>query len=496
MDVPRNLLRDLRLPYLVLGFLLAAGGLTAAREEPRDGRPNIIFILADDLSWSDLGVYGSGWHDTPHLDRLAREGLRFTSAYAAAPICSASRAAILTGRSPARLHFEFVTKPEPGSQPGRHALRSPPYTLNLPLDEVTVAEKLRNAGYRTGFFGKWHVSQHHKHYLGWSPTHGPLQQGFDEGDPEFGSHPYGYESTEAAEERRLAEGAYPDDALTERAIEFLRAHRDRPFFLYLSHYYVHTPVHTRAKWLQKLHQAELPENRAAYAAMVQTLDDLVGRVMNALDAMGLAENTLVVFTSDNGGHPEFAANGPFRGSKWNVYEGGLRVPFLVRWPGRIEAGRTNGTPIIGTDLLPTFCEAAGVAHSPDRELDGRSLLPLWLGREHRRETRSLIWHFPYYHPEPADSFARALEEIGTNDFRTSQTRPQSAIRHGDYKLIWFAESDSCELYDISKDAGEQTDLSTIEPEKARLMKERLDDYLSEVRARLAVRVAQRGSVRD
>jgi uncharacterized sulfatase len=446
-------------------------------------------IVADDLGWRDLRCDGNPWHDTPHLDRLAREGTRFTSGYAAAPICSASRVALLTGRSPARLGFEFVTKDPSVEPPAGHKLAAPPYTLNLPLEEVTLGEMLGAAGYHTGYFGKWHVSQHHQGYLNWSPSHGPLQQGYAEGDQEFGSHAYGDASRPENEKSPLAPGDYGRDALTEKAIAFLRAQRgnERPFYLHLSHYYVHTPIRTRAAWLVEKYAARLPAGadprRAVYAAMVEILDHLVGRVLAVLDESGLGRNTLVVFTSDNGGHPEFSANGPLRGSKWNVYEGGVRVPWIVRWPGHVRAGATDDAPFIGTDLMPTLAAATGAKLPRGVALDGRNVLPRWRGeRTEKSETaRAFVWHFPYYHPETG--FAAARPTIGVDDFAVSQTRPQSAIRAGDWKLIHFYEDDRDELYRLSQDPSEQHDLAARQPAKARELRARLDEQLNSAHAR-------------
>jgi arylsulfatase A-like enzyme len=466
-------------------FLLASGFglLFAAPATPP--KPNIVFILADDLGWRDLATYGSPWHETPHLDRLAREGMRFTTAYASAPICSASRASILTGKSPARLQFEFVTK-EPGVKVDARPLKTPPYPLNLALEEQTLAEVLAPAGYHTGFFGKWHVSQHNGYYLGWSTTHGPLQQGFAEGDLDFGGHSYSYRENKTIADQPLPAGEFPADSLTDRAVGFIRAQKDRPFFLYLSHYYVHTPIKARTAWLTEKYRAKLPagadDGRAVYAGMVETLDHLVGRVMQALDEAGVADNTLLIFTSDNGGHPEYAANGPLRGSKWNVYEGGIRVPFIVRWPGRVAPGSVSDTPIIGSDLMPTLAAVAGTTPPVGVPMDGVNLLPVWGGATSVERQQPMVWHFPYYHPE--GKFADAKPDIGINDFRTSQTRPQSAIRVGNYTLVHFYEDNRDEVYDLSKDLGEQEDISTQRPKKARKLRAQLDDYLKQVGARL------------
>jgi uncharacterized sulfatase len=479
---------------------LAAGWLVGAGASPGAGlltaenvdRPNIVFILADDLSWSDLGCYGHPYHETPHLDRLAAQGLRFTQGYAPAPICSASRAAILTGKTPARLGFEFVTKDKPGGQtiPGI-PMQAPPFTLNLPLGEETMAEVLASAGYVTGFFGKWHVSQHHEGYLGWSPTHGPLKQGFAEGDADFGSHPYAYRKKKGLRDRPVDQGAFPQDALTDQAIDFVRRHRDERFFLYLSQYYVHDPVHSRCRWLIEKYSTKLPDGalpiRADYAAMVETLDHMVGRVLDGIDRLELREDTLVVFMSDNGGHPNYTTNAPLRGSKWNLYEGGIRVPFIVRWPGVVEAGATSEAPVHGCDLLPTFSEVAGIELAGVAR-DGVSLVPTLKKPASKPErNQPLVWHFPYYHPEKA--FHQKPSRIGVGDFETSQTRPHSAIRVGRHKLLHFHEDDRIELYRLDENSSESEECSEDEPEIARRLRSRMEMYLRAAEARFAAPAA-------
>lgn len=476
---------------LLLGLLVSGLTWDPASLSAADGtfeRPNVVLILADDLSWRDLGVTGNPWHDTPHLDRLAAQGRRFTQAYAAAPICSASRVALLTGRSPARLGFEFVTKPAGTPLVDGQPWVSPSYPTDLPRVEMTLGELFSEAGYRTGYFGKWHVSQHNGGYLNWSDTHGPRQQGFHAGDQEFGSHPYGDSGRSAAEMQPFAEGDYGSDALTEKTIAFLRETKAArtPFFLMLSHYYVHTPIRSRARWLVDKYRQRLPrdagEARAVYGAMVETLDHLVGLVLHELDALGLSENTLVVFTSDNGGDPRFASNGPARGSKWNLYDGGIRVPFVVRWPGKVVPGSVDPGPIIGTDLFPTFADLLAQETDKSRPLDGISLLNQWQGGPALARAEPLVWHFPFYHPET--DFDEALPEIGINDPSVNQTRPHSAIRVGDYKLVHFYETNRSELYDLSTDPGELYDLSQRLPEQTRALQMQLTGYFRRVGARL------------
>lgn len=450
-------------------------------------RPNILFILADDLGWSDTGCYGSEYFETPHLDRLASEGIRFTAAYAPAPICSASRAALLTGKTPARLQFEFVTKTTPGFQPMVTQLRAPPYPLDLPLGETTIAEVLADTGYETAFFGKWHLNRHHGGYLGWSPTHGPQTQGFKVAENDFGGHPYAYYKDRSQRAFiETADGEFPVDGLTDRAVAFLKRDRSSPFFLVVSHYHVHDPVHTRLRWLHDQCLARIPASHprrevlAHYGSMVATLDHQVGELLAALADKDLADSTLVVFTSDNGGHPEYAGNAPLRGSKWNLYEGGIRVPLIVRWPGKIAPGGICGSPVSGTDLFPTFAEAADAVGT--KTPDGISLHGLFQQPTCEPEKRSLLWHFPFYHPETG--FEEAPARIGEDDGITSQTRPHSAIRDGDWKLIHFHEDGRDELYDLASDPGEWHDLSLTEPELTARLAGKLRTALEESRARM------------
>ncbi|MCB1230362.1 MAG: sulfatase [Verrucomicrobiae bacterium] len=466
----------------VLSFTLFHASATLA-----DDRPNLLFILADDLGWTDIGCYGEEIFETPHLDQLAAEGLRFTQAYSPAPICSASRAGFLTGKTPARLGFEFVTKPEAGYQPMVTPLRAPPFTLDLPLEETIIAETLSDAGYQTAFFGKWHLNQHYQRYLGWSPTHGPKAQGFQVAEEDFGSHPYSYWNDKSKRDfLDLPDGEFVEDSMTQRAIKFLKQDHERPFFLMVSHFYVHDPIHTRVKWLHDHYDDKIPADHprhdvlAHYGAMVTALDHYVGQLLAALDETGLAENTLVVFTSDNGGHPNYAGNAPLRGSKWNLYEGGIRVPFLARWAGKIAPNETCDTPIIGLDLFPTFTELANAELPPDR--DGRSLLPVFENPKAKPEPRDLLWHFPYYHPEKG--FAKAPATIGIDDGLTSQTRPHSVLRSGDWKLLHFYESDRDELYRTDEDLTEQHDRLSEDADRGRELRLRLDQLLETSGARL------------
>ncbi|OAM90740.1 sulfatase [Termitidicoccus mucosus] len=459
----------------IASLMLGAAALPAAPATTTP--PNIMLILIDDLGWGDIGVYGQKFIDTPNFDRLATQGMTLTHAYAPAPICSASRAASLTGRSPARLHFEFVTKPDGAKHPAGVVLNPPPYPRDLPLSEISLAEALAPAGYKTGYYGKWHLTQETGgKYLGHGAKFGPAQQGFAETSEERGSHPYNYPK---GKKNRPGPGAFKPgefapDALTDQAIGFLRRHRDERFFLFLSYYYVHYPLHTRCKWLLDKYDARakelginLNEAQLTYAAFVETMDHLVGRALDALDQLGLAENTFVVLTSDNGGDPRVAWNG-LRGSKWTLYEGGVRGPFIARWPGVIKAGSSSATPVTATDLMPTFCEAAG-AEPPPVTLDGMSILPLLAGKTQTLARDTLTWHFPFYHPDHVN------------------TRPCSSMRKGDMKLIYFYEDERAELYNLAEDPQESSDLAKTQPELAAKLRDELLSTLKAQGARFPTR---------
>lgn len=471
---------------LLLAVSWIGSPMTATANHSDQTRPNIVLILADDLAWADLGCYEHPWHDTPRLDRFAKQGMKFTNSYASAPICSASRASLLTGKTTARLGFEFVTKDKPGHQKldADTPLLSPPFTLNLPLEEITFAETLQRAGYETAFFGKWHLNSHHQRYLGWSPTHGPQRQGFRIAVEDFGGHPYSWEKKAPAAITRG--GEFPADSMVERACEYLRQKHDAPFVAMVSHFYVHTPVKTPCRWLLDKYDRLIPadatarERRLRYAAFVETLDHYVGELLSAIDQAGAADNTLVVFTSDNGGHPEYTANGPLRGSKWNLYEGGIRVPLLVRWPKHIAAQSVSDEPVIGYDLHATFASAAGTSAD---STDGTDLLPVLTEQESLPE-RPLVWHFPYYHPERG--FASAPDAIGVDDFVTSRTRPHSAIRVGGYKLLQFYETDAIELYDLAEDPAEKNNLIDKNADRATRVRRQLRQQLRAMKARFPV----------
>ncbi len=426
-----------------------AGKPAVAAAASPDSRPNIVLVFADDLGVNDLGCYGRAEHRTPNLDRLASQGTRFSTAYTAQPICSPSRAALMTGKCPARLNLTnyLPGRPDAASQ----KVLQPRIEGYLPLEEVTIAELLRQAGYATGLFGKWHLG---------GPRHSPGQQGFDVIEsPPANTKP-------RANGEGVVEGGKGEFAITAAAEKFMADNKDRPFFCYVPHNNPHIPLAASADLVEKNGAAFHP----TYAAMIETLDLAVGRLMAKIDELGLAEKTIFIFTSDNGGlhvleFPGTPAthNRPYRAGKGYLYEGGLREPLLVRWPGVAVAGRVADTPVVLTDLVPTLLEAAGIdAAKTVGPLDGVSLVKLLRGGD--LPARPLFWHFPNY---------------------TNQGgRPAGAIREGDWKLIEQFEDGSFELYNLAADVAETRNLAADEPQRVEKMAAALRTWRARVGARM------------
>lgn len=416
---------------LLLLLLMAGLSLHAS-----DSRPNIVFIFTDDLGVNDLSCYGRKDQPTPHLDRLAAQGMRFTSAYCAQPICSPSRAALMTGKTPARLHLTNYL-PGRGDAPSQKLL-NPVIEGQLPLEEVTLAEALRDAGYATACVGKWHLG---------GQGFGPLEQGFQH-------HVAGRPNTPPSD----TEGSKGEYMLTSEAMRWMEENKERPFFLYLAHNTPHIPFAARAEDAARHRDAFSP----VYASVMERMDETVGLLLARLDALGLTEKTIVIFAGDNGGlhvleSPGTPAthNTPFRAGKGFVYEGGLRDPLIVRWPGKVPAGVVQETPVIFTDLMPTLLAAAGIdAEKALGPLDGVNVLPLLTGGT--LAARPLFWHFPNY---------------------TNQGgRPAGAMRDGSWKLVEQYEDGSLELYDLSRDIGETRNLAKEEPARAAAMQQALADW--------------------
>ena len=426
------------------------GTVGAAEPRPEGRPPNVIVVLVDDMGWKDLSCQGSGFYRTPHIDRLAASGMRFTNGYSACTVCSPTRAAMMTGQYPARLH---VTDWIPGHERPFAKLRIPPWQKHLPLEAVTVAERLQAAGYATASIGKWHLG---------GEQHDPTRQGFDEnvGGTDRGQPPSYFSPYSIPTLADGPKGEYLTDREAAEAVRFITAHRDRPFFLYLPHYCVHTPIQAKpdvaAKYADGLREGG--GKNAAYAAMVESVDDCMGRMLATLDALGIRDRTAIFFTSDNGGLVQMTDNAPLRAGKGSAYEAGVRVPFLVSWPGVTQAGATSDVPVITPDIPATILDLTGVGPDPAQPLDGASLAAVLRGGTLARD--ALYWHYPHYHP--------------------GGSTPHSAIRSGDYRLVHFYEDGRSELYDLRTDPGESTDLAPAEPQRTLALKARLDAWLADV----------------
>ncbi len=441
---------------------------------------NFILILIDDMGWRDTGCYGSKFYQTPNIDRLAAEGVRFTNGYAACAVCSPTRAAIMTGRYPARLgitdwirsRFQGGKIPIDGKNPNGYVgdknkkLLCPENALWMELDEITIAEALKLAGYTCCHIGKWHLGADD-----WYPD----KQGFDFniGGCDFGQPPSYFDPYFREGQGQIPtlpprrEGEYLTDREADEAVGCVRRHKDKPFFLYMAHYAVHTPIQAKEKLIEKYRARPLfGQKNPAYAAMVESVDDAVGKIMAVLDEFDLAERTVIIFTSDNGGLLNVTSNAPLRAGKGYPYEGGIREPVIIRWPKVVKAGVVSHEPVTSVDYFPTICELAGVLLPRDRAIDGVSLAAHLkssgvkpLGRE------AIYWHFPHYRGEVV---------------------PYSIIRAGNWKLIKRYEGKTFELFNLKDDLSEQKDLSGKMLEKVRQLDAKLTDWLKATNARLPI----------
>ena len=441
-------------------FLLSLGGSQLLLRSAAGAKLNVLFILIDDMGWRDLGCFGSTFYETPNIDRLASQGMRFTNAYAACPVCSPTRASIMTGKYPARLH---LTDWIPGRKqwPAARVL-TPQFNQQLPLEEITIAEALKPEGYATASIGKWHLGD--KGFL-------PQDQGFDvnvagskAGSTRSYFAPYPLENIEGPN------GEYLTDRLTDEAIKFVTHNKERPFFLYLPHYAVHLPLQAKQKLIEK-YQAKTPKDGQkdpVYAAMIDSLDQGVGRLMKSLDDLNLTGKTVVFFMSDNGGvafqgrsKKPVTSNAPLRAGKGHLYEGGIREPMFVRWPGVVKPGSVCDTPVSSIDFFPTIVEIAGIRKSPAHDVDGASFTSLLKGASTPKHD-AIYWHYPHY-----------SDQGGV---------PGGAVRQGDYKLIEFYGDSKVELYNLRDDMGEQNDLSRKEPQRAARLRQMLHDWRKSVDA--------------
>ncbi len=455
----------------LLIFLSFLGLGSSAHGE--SSQPNIIFLMADDLGWADLGCFGSKYYQTPHLDRLAKEGMRFTSAYSNGPNCAPTRACLMSGLYSPRHGVYTVNTGARGKEKDRKLI---PVENKQVLDPkfFTLAEALHKAGYDTAHFGKWHLGQ--------APKAGPDQQGFNlnvagnkAGHPRSYFSPYRNSNLKDG-----PKGEYLTDRLTDEALKFLSKKREQPFFLYFPFYTVHTPIQGKKEIIKKYKDkpAINGQGNATYAAMIESMDENVGRLLKKVNELGIQDNTLIIFTSDNGGLGGYdglgtrnvTSNRPLRGGKGMLYEGGIRVSTILRWPGKILAGTTCDVPIISLDFYPTLITAAGHPKI-NKQLDGKDLSPLFKNPKNPTQGKGadLFWHFPGY--------LQANTKKGT-----WRTTPAGAVRSGVYKLIEFFEHGRLELYDLSSDIGETQNLIKKKPDLARKLHQRLKAWRQSVEA--------------
>ncbi len=423
-------------------------------------RPNILFILVDDMGWRDLGCYGHEVHETPHIDKLASQGIRFTNAYAACPICGPSRAAIMTGKYPSRTGYvdNFL------SQLDGEMLHRAEESQFMKLEEITLAEAFQAEGYQTAFVGKWHLSPDNESHL-------PIDQGFDVNIAGgWWGHPRGktgfFSPYQMAHLEDGPEGEYLPDRLTSEAIKVMDdfSEKENPWLLYMSYYTVHSPFDSKPektkKYEKKARGLKVELKNPAYGGMVESLDENVGRLLDWLDDEGLRKDTIIIFTSDNGGMIRATENHPLRSYKGDIYEGGIRVPCIIEWPGVINPGSVSDMPIHGVDFYATLLAMTGLPQRPDHHQDSVNIVPLLKGEDPDFQRGPMFWHYPVGVPHIAHSF------------------PGSVVRNGDWKYLRFYADGREELYNLKDDIGETNNLLALMPDKAAEMKTRLDTTLN------------------
>ena len=446
------------------GMLAAALLALLALECAAAAKPNILFILIDDMGWMDLGCQGNPHLKTPNIDRFATEGVRFTDAYAPAPVCSPTRAALMTGHSPARLHLTNHLPHQDRFTPPDSKLLPAEMRDHLPLEYTTIAERLRDeAGYATAFIGKWHL------YKGREEKFAAQFQGFDIniGGCSYGGPPTFFDPYRIPFLSDRKQGEYLPDRLADETISFMRKQVEakKPFYVALWNYTVHWPMEAPAEFVAKwADKPKLGYNHKVYPAMLETMDLAIARVLGELERLKIEEETFVVFTSDNGPFGGVGDARPLRGDKGHLYEGGIRVPLIVRWPGKVAAGQVREDPVILTDFYPTLLEVAGLKTRKDYPGDGESLLPVLSG-EGDLERDALFWHYPNF------AFHR-------------DNRLGSAVRMGDYKLIEFFEGNEVELYNLREDLGEKKNLAGVEVGRVQEMRKRLSRWREKSGARM------------
>ena len=481
---PRTPLIALSLILFSCSTILSTHGVYANEADERPAQPNVILIVVDDMGWMDLSCQGSDYYKTPNIDRIAEEGLRFTNGYAACAVCSPTRAALQTGRYPARIGvtdwirslFQRGKLGTPEHNPTEYVggknrkLLCPPNPFWMEHDEVTVAEVLGSHGYKTAYIGKWHLGDE-----AWYPP----GQGYDEnrGGCDYGQPPSYFDPYNQPKHRHpmiragipSLPGRKAGEFLTHReadeAVQLIRQWKDEPFFINLGHYAVHTPIQAIDEVAAKYKQNGKSDVNAKYAAMVESIDDSTKQILQTLQELDLDDRTLILFTSDNGGLDNGGRpteNAPLRSGKGYAYEGGIRVPFLVRWPGQIKPGTTSDAPVCSIDVFPTILDAVGVPTPANREIDGLSLMPLLKsGGQTPLKRDELIWHFPHYRHAPG---------------------PYSILRKGNWKLIQFDEGIS-ELYDLENDLAESNNLAAQQADKVKAMQDRLSAILESMDAK-------------
>lgn len=469
--------------FLVKGlavlFLSGPPTQTYSQNIPKK-KPNIVFFLVDDLGWTDIQPFGTTFYETPNINKLAKEGMRFTNAYAACPVCSPTRASIMAGKYPAGMQTtDWFGAAQPAEEAKKKDYNRPllpaPYKEYLPLEEKTIAEALKDGGYKTFFAGKWH--------LGETPDLWPEEQGFDinkggnsKGNPGKDGYfsPYNNPRLEDG-----PKGEYLPMRLADETNKFIEANKDQPFFAYFSFYLVHTPLDAKQEQIEKYEQKKerlglkdefgdeggkkvrITQNHTTYAAMVGALDSAVGNVLDKLEELNLDENTVIVFFSDNGGlsinEGAPTSNLPLRGGKGWMYEGGIREPLIIKYPALVKASTVNQTPVISNDFYPTLLQIAGLPLLPEQHTGGVSILPLL--EQKKIKERSLFWHYPHYGNQGGS--------------------PASAIRNGDWKLIHWYENDRYELFNLKEDIGEKNNRLSSEPQKVKKLKSELARWLKQ-----------------
>jgi uncharacterized sulfatase len=450
---------------LTILFVTLANWVPAEKK----AKPNIIFIFIDDMGWGDVGCYGNDFIDTPHIDQLAKEGMRFTDFYAAGAVCSPTRCAVQSGQNQARIG---ITAHIPGHWRPFERVINPQTTMALPLDVVTVAESMKQAGYTTGYVGKWH--------LGRGDQFGPDKQGYDFAAEINGPHLPGRFKATNPEIIKPAPGQFRTDYESDLCESFIRENKDKPFFLMLSPYAVHIPLASKSELVEKYRKRARKRKNSlphpVYAGLVEEVDHQVGRIVKEVEAQGLAESTMIVFTSDNGGlnkrydYQEHADDivsdlAPLKGEKGSLHEGGIRVPLIVKYPKMIKAGTTCSEPTISYDFFPTFVEAAGGSLPENQTIDGLNIHPLLQNPKAKLNRKAIHWHYPHYHHD----------------------RPASAIRERDWKLIEYLDgTGDIELYHISQDLSESNNLAEERKGKVADLKQKLSAWRDQVLARIPV----------